>query len=130
MKRIVTLVIAVALVGLCASEARAQSVSISSATSPSSGTINVSGAFSFPSGYSLGGITLYAQPTGEGGGDGGEGPTAVIFNVCDPTNGTYTGSVNVPAGATYDVQALMSITDGSGNTFYYYSTMYTGVQVS
>jgi hypothetical protein len=130
MKRIFALAVAVALVGLCASNAKAQGVSISSATSPSSGQIKVMGSFSFPSGYSLNGITLFAQPTGEGGGEGGEAGTAVLFDLGSTTSGTYSGTVAVPAGATYDVQALMAITDGSGNVFYYYSAMYTGVQVS
>lgn len=129
MKRIVTLIAAAALVGFCASDAKAQSISISSATSPSSGTINVSGSFNLGT-YTLGGVTIFAQPTGEGGGEGGEAPAPTMVNICDPTQGTFTDApVNVPAGATYDVQVMLTYTDGT-NTYYYYSAMYTGVNVS
>jgi hypothetical protein len=53
-----------------------------------------------------------------------------MLNFCDPTKGTFTNApVTVPAGATYDVQALLTVTDGT-NAFYYYSTIVTGVQVN
>ena len=129
MKRIATLIVAVALVGFCASDAKAQSVSISSATSETSGTILVTGSFSLGT-YTLSSVTLFAQPTGEGGGEGGEAPAPTLLDVCDPTQGSFTDApVNVPTGATYDVQALLTVTDGT-NTFYYYSTIVTGVGAS
>lgn len=98
------------------------SITITQATGANS-EAGVQGSYTIASGYTFVSITVDAQPTGEGGGEGGEAAGSTSGN------GSFNGLVQVPPNLTYDVQAYLTVQDGSGNLYYYFSNMVTGVYV-
>jgi hypothetical protein len=97
------------------------SVSISS-ISTSSGSITVKGSYSVASGYTLGGVSVQAVPTGGTAGEGGQGTASA-------SSGSFSVTFSVPGGLTYDVQAILVVNDSGGNSYYYYSAISTKVSV-
>ncbi len=84
----------------------------------------MNGSYTVASGYTFVGITVDVQPTGEGGGEGGEGAAST------DGNGNFSTAVQVPYNLTYDIQACLTVMDSNSNVYYFFSNMVTGVYVS
>jgi hypothetical protein len=90
-------------------------------TSP--GQVYIQGNSTVATGYTFGNIVVYVQPTG---GVGGEGGANVVTT---DSAGNFSTFVQVPPGATYDIQACLKVMDDGGNLYYFYSNTITGVYV-
>lgn len=89
---------------------------------PSSGLVTASGTYTVASGYTVSSITVEVMPAGGAAGAGGEG-TAIL----EGSNGFYS-SISVPSG-TYDVQAILTVTDSTGTAQSFFSDTMTSVVV-
>lgn len=118
MKRIAATVTAFLLVGLYASEARAQSVSIKSIDNSTAGQLTVSAQVTVPQNWTLIYVDMLARPPKGAAGQGGQASGK------DTGGNVYAGTItNLTSGKDYDVQALMKVNDDKGISHYYYSAV-------
>jgi hypothetical protein len=123
-KRISALVILATIIvpGIVAkvlAQSGSNSVTITNVT-PSPDQVGVTGTFTVASGYTFNNVTVYVRPPSGAVGEGGEGVSTGV--------GSFYTNISVPAG-TYDVQAMLTVSDSNGNPYYYLSDTVTNVSV-
>ena len=84
-------------------------------------SIKLTGTYTVAANYEVSGITLKARPAGGKAGEGGE-------EKVKGEKGSFKGVISVPAG-TYDVYALLRVTDDCGNESYYFSAVSSNITV-
>ena len=117
MKQISSLIVAVVLVGLFAAQAQAaNTITLSTATSPMAGQIKGDGSYNLDMGYAVLSITLKAGPVGGG-------LLRPINCTHDRVAQTFTGqTAGLDPTLTYDVWAEMRVLQvGTPNEFVYVS---------
>lgn len=96
-------------------------ITITSVT-PTTGQVAVGGIYSVDTGYTFNNIEVTVRPTGGAAGQGGDGTATA-------NNGNFSATIAAPSGGVYDVQAILTVTDGTGTAYYYFSNLATGVSV-
>jgi hypothetical protein len=108
MKRLSTVVLALALLGLFATGARAASITWDTGqpTSPAAGKINGTGTYTLGNGERAANVTMYASLAG--GGQGGQ-------VACTYSNGNWNGTITGLATGTYNVYTRLQYLDANDN---------------
>jgi hypothetical protein len=115
MKWAIALVTALLLVGLSTTEAKAQTITITDTNTKTAGQIIVTAKVAGVTG-TINLVEFYARPPKGAAGKGG------YVRAKDLNGGNWGGTILVPKN-TYDVQAVLTATDGKGNTVYVYSAV-------
>jgi hypothetical protein len=124
MMRMSVFVVAAGICGMFVPCAAAQGVNsvLIGGVGVGTGTISTGGGYTLAPGYTLVGISVNAAPTGGASGEGGQAAAKT-------TGPAFNTTVSAPSGGSYDVQAVMTVSDGSGNLYYYFSRVIQGVGV-